>query len=231
MKKTLLIMGALLFVTTGCNAEKSEIRKMPTRFQTVTINQAQLLQEGKDKMFCNVCGMNLPMFYKTNHATDIEGKKHQFCSIHCLAEIIEMGKKVDHIQVVNNEDLKFIDAKNAWYVVGSSKAGTMSKISKYAFSHKAKAQSFSKDFGGTVMDFNTTMSMVQKGLNKETALIKKKQSIMAKKGAMLYSKHCSTINKRFNSVAEAKVYIKNSQICTDIDGKKIQAVALYLFKK
>jgi len=155
-------MGALLFIIMGCNAEKATVKKMPTRFQSVSINQAELLQEGKAKMSCTVCGMNLPMFYKTSHASKVAGKQHQFCSIHCLAETIKKGKKIDHIQVVNNEDLKFIDAKDAWYVVGSSKAGTMSKVSKYAFAHKEKAQAFAKEFGGKVMNFNATLALAKK---------------------------------------------------------------------
>ena len=231
MKKTLLLIGAILFVMVGCNSEKADIKKMPTKFQSVSVNQAQLLQDGKGKMFCNICGMNLPMFYKTSHASKVDGKQHQFCSIHCLVETINSGKKVEDIQVVNNEDLKFIDAKKAWYVVGSSKAGTMSRVSKYAFGNPIKAQAFAKEFGGKVMNFNATLALVKKGLNKESSMIKKKQGMMAKKGEVVYKKHCESISQKFSSVAEAKSFIKSSKSCGDIKGKKLQAVALYLINK
>jgi len=233
MKKTLWVMGALLFVLMGCNAEseKVEMKKMPTRFQSVNVNEAQLLQDGQAKMFCKVCGMNLPMFYKTNHASDVDGKKHQFCSIHCLVETMNSGKKIDQIQVVNNENLKFIDAKDAWYVVGSSKAGTMSKISKYAFAHKEKAQEFSKKFGGDVMNFDSTMALVQKGLKKESLMIQKKQEMMAKKGEMVYQKHCKATSQKFASVGEAKSYIQDSKSCGEVKGKQLQAIALYLYNR
>jgi len=170
MKKSLLLMGTLLFLIAGCNAEKATMtkmstdmsKKMPTRFQSVDVSKAQIVQDGKAKMSCTVCGMNLPKFYKTNHASDVDGKKHQFCSIHCLAKTMNEGKKVEKMQVVNNEDLKFIDAKKAWYVVGSSKAGTMSKVSKYAFAHVVKAKAFAKEFGGKVMNFNATLALAKK---------------------------------------------------------------------
>jgi nitrous oxide reductase accessory protein NosL len=161
MKKTLLLMG-LLFLIVGCNSEKSE--KMPTRFQSVDVSQAEILQDGKEKSACHVCGMNLPMFYKTNHSATVDGKIEQFCSIHCLANTLKQGKKVEDIKVVNNEDLKFISAKDAWYVVGSSKSGTMSKISKYAFAHKEKAEAFAKDFGGKVMNFDSALAEAKKEL-------------------------------------------------------------------
>jgi len=38
----------------------------------------------------------------------------------CIEEL-KGGKKVENIQVVDNSTLKFISAKDAWYVVGSSK--------------------------------------------------------------------------------------------------------------
>jgi len=224
-------MSAVLFLILGCNNEKTAMKKMPTRFQSVSMSQVQLLQDGKSKMFCGVCGMTLPMFYKTNHASDVDGKKHQFCSIHCLAETINSGKKVDHIQVVNNEDNKFIDAKDAWYVVGSSKAGTMSKISKYAFAHKEKAKLFAKEFGGDVMNFKSTMALVQKGLEKESMMIKKKQGMMAKKGEMLYKKDCKSTSQKFASVGEAKSYIQDSKSCGEVKGKQLQAIALYLYNR
>jgi nitrous oxide reductase accessory protein NosL len=158
MRKKLLLLVA--FTILGCSDQPMN-KEMPTRFQSVAIDQAQLLQEGEDKISCPKCGMNLPMFYKTNHAATVDGKVHQFCSIHCLSTTIKEGKKVDNIQVVDNETLKFIDAKTAWYVVGSSKAGTMSKVSKYGFTDKTKAETFAKEFGGEVMNFDATLKLAE----------------------------------------------------------------------
>ena len=88
-------------------------------FRAVPMKKAEILQSGKGKMFCTVCGMTLPMFYKTNHAAKIDGKVHQYCSIHCMVEeAAKHGMNPVDPQVVDNTTLKFIDANQAYYVVG-----------------------------------------------------------------------------------------------------------------
>jgi len=240
MKLKLLLLISMLWIVTGCANESNTVtkerssvaKKMPTRFQSVKMDEAQLLQQGKQKMFCPACGMNLPMFYKTNHAADVDGKTQQFCSIHCLAETMQKGKNVSNIKVVDNSTLKFIDANTAWYVVGSDKPGTMSAVSKYAFGNKADAEAFAKANGGKVMDFNATLALVKQGLSKETNMIHKKQGMMAKKGAMMYGKLCQPIDKKFDSVAQAKTYIKLHKSCGEhLNGKQLQAIGLYLVGK
>ena len=174
--------------------------------------------------------MTLPMFYKTNHAGDVNGTTEQYCSIHCLAESMN-EHNVTNIKVVDNKTLKFIDAKGAWYVVGSNKPGTMSKISKYAFSTKKDAEAFAKEFSGEVKSFDEVIKLVQANLAKESGMIHKKQAMMAKKGEMMFAKMCKTVDKSFDSVAEAKTYIKTNDICGNIKGKKLQAIALYLVNR
>ncbi|MEA3290443.1 MAG: 4Fe-4S binding protein, partial [Campylobacterota bacterium] len=91
-------------------------------FQTVPFKDATLLQIGKDKASCPTCGMKLPMFYKTNHAAVHEAKNLQFCSIHCMVDEIHNNKKqLSDLKAVDTKNLKFIDAKKAFYVVGSKK--------------------------------------------------------------------------------------------------------------
>ncbi|HIP17884.1 MAG TPA: hypothetical protein EYG78_00925, partial [Sulfurovum sp.] len=117
-------------------------KKMMKMFQSVPKEKAILLQEGKAKAFCPECGMSLPMFYKTNHAAHVNGKTKQYCSIHCVVEDMQKGSTLTDIKVVDTNSLKFIDATKAFYVVGSSKKGTMTAVSKYAFSSKADADAF-----------------------------------------------------------------------------------------
>ncbi|WP_421716853.1 nitrous oxide reductase accessory protein NosL [Arcobacter arenosus] len=127
-------------------------------FQTVSFKDATLIQEGKDKTSGVVCGMNLPMFYKTNHSATLDGKPRQYCSIHCLTEDLKIKKlSLKNIKVVDVTTLKFIDAKSAFYVVGSRQKGTMSMVSKYAFANKKDAFVFSKKYGGEVVDFQKAM--------------------------------------------------------------------------
>jgi len=231
MKKIVLALAALVMVSSNGLAEEMKAmsgKKMPTPFQAVSMDKAEILQEGDAKMFCPRCGMTLPMFYKTNHAAHVDGKSEQYCSIHCLAETMENGGKVTDLKVVDNTTLKFIDAKSASYVFGSSKAGTMSMTSKYAFANKADAETFAKEFGGKVMNFDDTLVSVKATLEKETAMIRKKQGMMAKKGEMMFNKMCKPVDVKFNSVAEAKTYLKTQKPCGEIKGKKLQAIGLYL---
>lgn len=50
------------------------------------------------------------------------------------------------------DDKYFIDAKTAWYVMGSEKTGAMG-ATLASFSQQADAQAFAKEFGGKVISF------------------------------------------------------------------------------
>ncbi len=226
MKKILLILVAFsLFLVAGDMQKNMKMKN----FRAVPMKKAEILQSGKGKMFCTVCGMTLPMFYKTNHAAKVNGKIHQYCSIHCMVEeaVKNGGDPVDP-QVVDNTTLKFMNAEQAYYVVGSKKPGTMSMVSKYAFGTKSAAEAFAKKFGGKIMRYSKLEAMVKKNLKKEMMGIHKKQAKMAKMGKKIYHKKCKMTKKRFDNPAMAKIYIKEHNLCGKIKGKPFQAVALYL---
>ncbi len=171
------------------------------------------------------------MFYRTNHAANHNHKHDQYCSITCLIEDMDInGKKMSSFKVVDNTTLKFIPSKDAYFVVGSKKPATMSMVSKYAFGTKSAARKFKKENGGTIMRFDELVTMVKEAQVKELAMIKKKQSMMRKKGAMMYQKICKPTKRHFSTTAKAKAFLKESQICGNIRGKKLQAIGLYLVK-
>ncbi len=204
-------------------------KMMPKSYRALPLSQVQILQKGEEKLYCPKCGMNLPMFYRTNHAAKVDGKMEQFCSMHCLVEEIKSGKKISDIMVVDNTTLKFIPAKSAWYVVGSSKPATMSRVSKYAFGTKEDALRFAGKFGGKVVPFEEALKIAKSDYENEAAMIAKRQAMMIKKGAMIYKKMCKPVDKKsFGSAAEAKSYITNHKLCGDLKGKPLQAVGLYL---
>ncbi|NPA59339.1 MAG: 4Fe-4S binding protein [Epsilonproteobacteria bacterium] len=132
-------------------------------YQSVPKDKAIILQHGKDKTLCSVCGMKLHIFYKTNHAANNHGKEKQYCSIHCLYEDMKLKKAhLKDIKVVDTKSLKFIPAKSAYYVIGSKKSATMSEVSKYAFATKKDAQDFVKKYGGKIVDFDTALKITKK---------------------------------------------------------------------
>ena len=154
------VLIALLFVGYTDSVAASD----QARFQTVSAKQAILVQKGKNKKSCVICGMNLQTFYKTSHAAETKkGTKRQYCSLHCVVHDNEINKTdLVNLKVVDTNSLKFISVYKAFYVVGSSKPATMSRTSKYAFSKKSKAKAFAKKFGGKVLNFNDTYTASMK---------------------------------------------------------------------
>ena len=227
----LLVLGAMLSFS---HAEMNKAtgmkqgKKMMKMFQAVPKGKATLLQEGNAKGFCPECGMTLTMFFKTNHTAQVEGKTKQYCSIHCLVEDMQKGSKLDDIKVVDTKSLKFIDATKATYVVGSSKKGTMTAVSKYAFENKADAQAFAKANGGEIMGFDAVLKTAKEGFANESKMISKKQEMMAQKGEMIYGKMCQKTDEEFTTTAAAKAFVVSNKLCNGLNGKQLQAVGLYL---
>ncbi|HFB53795.1 MAG TPA: hypothetical protein ENJ67_03605 [Sulfurimonas autotrophica] len=153
--------------TTHVEAKKDMQKpKMHRMFQSVDKKDATLLQSGANKEHCAICGMNLPMFYKTNHAAKVDGKSTQYCSLHCMTEHINEGAELENPMVVDVSSLKFIPVTEAFYVVGSDVPGTMSRVSKYAFKHLEDAKRFQKEHGGKIVDFYSAWQIAKKDFKK-----------------------------------------------------------------
>ena len=152
-----LLVGLFLV---GCGVE-SQPKVKSSMYQAVNEQKAILLQSGKDKHYCARCGMDLVKFYKTSHSATLNSKKYQYCSIHCLEDHLGEGVSLKNPMVVDVASLKFIPVNSATYVVGSSKRGTMSRVSKYAFLTLEDAKKFQAKFGGKIMDFNGARAKAQ----------------------------------------------------------------------
>ena len=192
-----------------------------------------LIQSGKEKMWCHVCGMSLKMFYKTSHALKLkDGKARQYCSIRCL--VVDYPKIKDNIKeilVVDAKSGKMIDANKAFYVVGSQVKGTMSKVSKIAFEKEEDAKEFQKEFGGEIVGFNKAFELAKKNLKADIKMLNKKKKMMIfPKGKMIYKKMCKSDvdGSRFATIGELKSYLLSSRVCGDVKGKKLQFLALYI---
>lgn len=149
LKLISLVLVSLFLVS--CSQKNTTRSNLP--FQAVDEKDAILVQEGKDKRYCSICGMDLVRFYKTSHIAETPEKKYQYCSIHCLEDHLGHGVTIKNPMVVDTKSLKFIPVGKAFYVVGSRKRGTMSYISKYAFEKLDDAKIFQSKFGGEIMDF------------------------------------------------------------------------------
>lgn len=201
-------------------------------FRNVPHENVKLLQEGKNKKYCPICGMTLPFFYKTNHSATHKGKNKHYCSIVCMVrDAIENNKTLTDFKAVDANTLQWIDSKDAYFVVGSSKPATMSHISKYAFKNKKDAQKFAKKYGGEIMRFDELFKRVSFFLNKEIEATKKRQKKAATKGKIIYQKFCKQTDIKFHSVADAKTFVEENTLCGNLKGKKLQMVGLYLYNR
>jgi len=232
MKLNRLIKMALVGLLVTSSLIVANADKVMKMFQSVSPSEATLVQTNKAKKFCPVCGMTLPMFYKTNHSAIHDEETKQYCSLHCVVEDNEMNKSdLKDIKVVDVTSLKFISVDKATYVVGSKKKGTMSMISKYAFAKRSDAEKFAKEFGGKITDFNGAYAEAKKDFPKDAMMISKKQAKAAGMGEKMYNKMCRPTEVEFKSTAEAKAYIVENKLCGDIKGKKLQAIGIYLGKR
>ena len=225
MKKSIsLLMFLFAFIFTNLNANEM--------FQTVEPKDATLVKTDSSKEFCNVCGMHLTKYYKTNHVAEFKnGHKEQYCSLHCLAEVHKnYADKIKQIDVVDTNSLKLIDAKKAFYVIGSSKEGTMSSISEYAFLKKEEAEKFKQEFGGTINNFDESLKLAKERLENDNKVLDEKRIPMAKKGKKIFETMCD-INqiKEFNSIGEAKQFLIDNNTCKNLDSQMLQAVSIYLY--
>ncbi|NPA03371.1 MAG: nitrous oxide reductase [Epsilonproteobacteria bacterium] len=193
-----------------------------------------LIATTKAKEWCEVCGMNLGKFCKTNHAVELkDGTKKQYCSMHCLAvEYPKLKDKIKTVLVIDAVSGKFIPAKEAFYVVGSEVPGTMSRNSKIAFANKEDALKFQQEYGGAIMRFDEVFKQQLQHLQKENQwLTKKKHKRVYPIGKIVYQNCNQPISKeKFNSIGELKNYLRESKVCGDVRGKRLQALALYIWE-
>jgi len=204
-------------------------------FSKASTGEPHLVQQGKEKEWCPVCGMNVKMFYKTSHTAELNNKTpRQYCSMRCLVEDKkEYGIDNSSIKVVDAKSEKLIDARDAFYVLDSDVKGTMSRVSKLAFKTKADAEEHIKKFNGKIVTFDEAMKAAKESLKSDNAFT---QSTKEKKvyamGKKIYEKMCAKDIDEINylEINELKADIKDSKLCKPMDEQKLQALALYLWE-
>ncbi len=168
MKTLFLILTVMIFVGCATTDKTVKTAKSFNSFQSVAPKKAIILQKGENRYSCAICGMNLPSFYKTNHAANTKNGEKQYCSLHCLVYDNEINHTdLMNVKVVDTDTLQFIPALKAYYVTGSKMPATMSSVSKYAFSTKEAAEKFSKLYGGKVMGFYDAYDIAIKDFTKK----------------------------------------------------------------
>lgn len=145
----------------------------------------------EEQKWCPLCSMNLKMFWKTNHwLTFSDGKKIGYCSIHCASLVYkDKAADIDKWQVVDFDTKKLVDAKKAHFLIGSDLPGTMTAVSKLAFSSLDTAKQYQREHGGQIGTFDDALKKALADLGADKAMIGKKVATMVGIGKKLAGKH------------------------------------------
>jgi nitrous oxide reductase accessory protein NosL len=129
---------------------------------------------------CKYCGMNRGMFDFSRMLIEYEdGTNTPTCSVHCAA--VDLANSIDKtpkmIKVGDFNGKQLIDAEKAFWVVGGTKPGVMSKRGKWAFEKKEGAESFMKTNQGRAASFEEVMKMSYEDMYEDTKMIREKRKM------------------------------------------------------
>ncbi len=153
LSRMVFILTCVGFVTGCSDAEE----------QQQMLKQAVAIEAADE---CHLCGMLVVNFPgpKGEIAQKNSERIEKFCSTRDLFSYVlqpDNRRQITQIFVHDMskspwetpDDEHFVDAKKAWYVVGSDKKGAMGETLA-SFSQKADADAFSVEFGGNVIGFD-----------------------------------------------------------------------------
>jgi nitrous oxide reductase accessory protein NosL len=132
---------------------------------------------------CKYCGMDRGKFaYSRMLVAYEDGTVMGTCSLHCMA--VELALNIDRtprsIHVGDYTTRNLIDAEKAFWVVGGSKPGVMSKRAKWAFENKADAEKYIAENGGTLSTFDEAIKAAYEDMYSDTKMIREKRKMMKK---------------------------------------------------
>jgi len=118
---------------------------------------------------CQHCGMDRLKFAQSRMLIEYDdGASVGTCSIHCTAVDIGLNKdKTAKTFLVGDYYSKeLIDAKTAYWVIGGTKPGVMTKRAKWAFQKKKDAEKFTAEYGGDMANFDQALKAAQEDLSR-----------------------------------------------------------------
>lgn len=130
---------------------------------------------------CKYCGMDRQKFAHSRVLVEYEGGTTEgTCSIHCAA--IDFALNIDKIpkmtQVGDYYTKKLVDSEKAFWVIGGSKPGVMTRRAKWAFAKKEDAEKFTKENGGNVATFEQAIMASFEDMYQDTKMIQNKRKKM-----------------------------------------------------
>jgi nitrous oxide reductase accessory protein NosL len=130
---------------------------------------------------CKYCGMDREKFAQSRMLIEYDdGTKVGTCSIHCSA--VDLSLNIDKtpvtIWVGDFMTKKLVDAEKAYWVIGGSKPGVMTKKAKWAFASKEDADKFMKENGGTAANFEQAIKTSYEDMYDDSKMIREKRKKM-----------------------------------------------------
>ncbi len=129
---------------------------------------------------CKYCGMDREKFSHSRMFIEYsDGMTEGTCSLHCIAIdfAIHIDKTPKAIGVGDYSTKKLIDAEKAFWVIGGSKMGVMSRRAKWAFEKKEDAEKFVKENGGEMATFDDAMKAAYEDMYQDTKMIRERRKM------------------------------------------------------
>jgi copper chaperone NosL len=128
---------------------------------------------------CKYCGMDRGAYNFSRMLIEYDdGTITAFCSIHCAA--VDLANNIDKapkkIQVGDFDRKHLIDAEKAFWVIGGSKPGVMSKRGKWAFEKKEDAENFMRINQGKIAFFEEAMKAAYEDMYEDTKVIRERRN-------------------------------------------------------
>jgi copper chaperone NosL len=144
----------------------------------------------KQSQNCKYCGMDRQKFDFSRLLIEYDdGTSTGVCSLHCAA--VELALNIDKtpkvIKVGDFGTKSLIDAEKAFWVIGGTKAGVMTKRGKWAFEKKDDAEAFIKTNGGALTSFDEVIKAAYTDMYDDTKMIREKRKM--KKAPSMEHKH------------------------------------------
>ncbi len=152
MKKIVMLFAAvtLVFTITGFLFAQDDTRVHPN---------------------CIHCGMDRAQFAKSRMLIEYDDNTTApFCSLHCAAVdlVVKLDKMPKSILVGDYATGELIDAENAYWVLGGTKPGVMTKRGKWAFAAGEGARRFISGNGGKMASFDDVLKASYEDMNADT---------------------------------------------------------------
>lgn len=132
---------------------------------------------------CKYCPMDRQKFAHSRMVLGYEdGSTVSTCSLQCAAVdlALTIEKRPKMIRVGDYNTKKLIAAEKAFWKVGGSKPGVMTRKAKWAFKAKTDADAFIKENGGAGAIFDEVVKLATEDMHQDTKMIGDKRKMMKK---------------------------------------------------